>query len=296
LSCPLFNSIGTMAIPAPSDKKTLPESYVVPAVWTQKEMGGPQSQMNQPTAGARSEEALPKGEHPLQVYSLGTPNGQKVTILLEELGVEYDAWKINIMELKQFTSGFVECNPNSKIPAMFDYDPVGGGEPLRVFETGSILIYLAEKHGRFIPSDPRKKVEMMNWLMWQMGSAPSIGGGFGHFYKYAPIHIEYAIDRFSLETKRLMDVLDKHLEGKEFICGDEYTIADMAIMPWIRCIIFGYSAKEFLQVESYKNMMSWMDRLLARKAVARGVRVNGFSENKVEHRHSKADFAPEDYD
>jgi len=293
---PINNSIDVMAIPAPSDKKTLPAEYVVPAVWVQKEMGGPQSQMNQPTAGARSEEALPKGEHPIQIYSLGTPNGQKVSILLEELGVEYDAWKINIMDLKQFTSGFVECNPNSKIPAMFDHDPVGGGEPLRVFESGSILIYLAEKYGRFIPSDPRKKVEMMNWLMWQMGSAPSIGGGFGHFYKYAPIHIEYAIDRFSLETKRLLDVLDKHLAGKEFICGDEYTIADMAIMPWVRCIITGYSAKEFLQVDSYTNVTSWMDKLLARKAVARGVRVNGFSENAVQHRHSKADFAPEDYD
>merc|ERR1719329_1805620 len=233
-------------------------------------MGGPQSQMNQPTAGARSEEALPKGEHPIQLYSLGTPNGQKVSILLEELGVEYDAWKINIMDLKQFTSGF--------------------------FESGSIMIYLAEKYGRFIPSNPRKKVEMMNWLMWQMGSAPSIGGGFGHFYKYAPIHIEYAIDRFSLETKRLLDVLGKHLAGKEFICGDEYTIADMAIMPWMRCIIVGYSAKEFLQVESYANVMSWMDRLTARKAVARGLRVNGFRDDAVQNRHSKADFAPEDYD
>lgn len=277
-------------------KPTLPEGYVVPDVWTMKEMGGPQSQMNQPTSGPRSEEELPKGEHALQLYSLGTPNGQKVTILLEELGVEYDSWKINIMDLKQFTTGFVECNPNSKIPCMWDYDPVGGGPPLRVFETGSILLYLAEKYGRFIPTDPRKKVEMMNWLMWQMGSAPSIGGGFGHFYKYAPIQIEYAIDRFSLETKRLLDVLDKHLAGKEYVCGDEYTIADMAIMPWMQCIIVGYSAREFLQVDSYTNVMAWIERLMARKAVQRGVRVNGFREGAIEHRHSKADFAPEDYD
>lgn len=279
-----------------AEKTRLPADYVVPAVWAPKDMGGAMGAMNRPTAGARSEEPLPKGEHPLQLYSLGTPNGQKVTILLEELGVEYDAFKINIMELKQFTSGFVECNPNSKIPCMFDHDPVGGGEPLRVFETGSILMYLAEKHGRFIPTDPRKKVEMMNWLMWQMGSAPSIGGGFGHFYKYAPIQIEYAIDRFSMETKRLLDVLDQHLAGKEFVCGDEYTIADMAIMPWIRCIISGYSAEEFLQVKTYTNVVSWMDRLCARKAVQRGLKVNGFSEGAVQHRHSKADFAPEDYD
>jgi len=279
-----------------ADKPRLPADYVVPEVWAPKEMGGAMGGMNRPTAGKRSEEKLEKGEHPLQLYSLGTPNGQKVTILLEELGVEYDAFKISIMELKQFTSGFVECNPNSKIPCMFDHDPVGGGEPLRVFETGSILLYLAEKYGRFIPSDPRKKVEMMNWLMWQMGSAPSIGGGFGHFYKYAPVQIEYAIDRFSMETKRLMDVLDQHLAGKEFVCGDEYTIADMAIMPWVRCIMVGYNAKEFLQMDSYTNVMSWMDRLNARKAVQRGLRVNGFADDSVQNRHSKADFAPEDYD
>jgi len=265
-------------------------------VWAMKDMGGPMAAMNQPTAGARFEEELPKGEHPIQLYSLGTPNGQKVTILLEELGIEYDAWKIPIMELKQFSSGFVEVNPNSKIPCMRDFDPVGGGEPLRVFESGSILLYLAEKYGRFIPSDPRKKVEMTNWLMWQMGSAPSIGGGFGHFYKYAPIHIEYAVDRFSLETKRLLDVLDKHLADKEYVCGDEYTIADMAIMPWIRCIVVGYAAGEFLQVDSYTNVNAWMERLNARKAVQRGLRVNGFSEDAVQHRHSKADFAPEYYD
>lgn len=285
-----------MAIPAAKDKASLPAEYQCPDVWAPKDLGGPQGAMNRPTAGARSEEPLPKGEHALQLYSLGTPNGQKVAILLEELGIEYDAWNIDILELKQFTSGFVECNPNSKIPCMFDHDSVGGGEPLRVFESGSILIYLAKKFGRFIPSDPRKEVEMMNWLMWQMGSAPSIGGGFGHFYKYAPVRIEYAIDRFSMETKRLMDVLDQHLAGKEYVCGDEYTIADMAIMPWIRCIIVGYSARDFLQIDSYTNVTSWFERLNARKAVQRGLRVNGFSDDAVQHRHSKADFASEDYD
>lgn len=179
---------------------------------------------------------------------------------------------------------------------MYDYAPEDGGETVRVFESGSILQYLAEKHGKFLPKTARGRAECMNWLMWQMGSAPSIGGGFGHFYNYAPVKIEYAIDRFSMETKRLMDVLDKHLEGKDYVCGSEYTIADMAIMPWVVCIDTGYKAADFLQMDSYKNLQRWKASLLDRKAVKRGMRVNGFRDDKVEERHSHADFAPEDYD
>jgi len=282
---------------AAEKKPTLPETYVVPDVWAEPSgEGAAFGGMNRPTAGARSEKELPKGEHPYQLYSLGTPNGMKVTILLEELGVEYDAWKINIMQLDQFTSGFVKLNPNSKIPAMYDYGVPGGEEPIRLFESASIMTYLSEKHGgQFIPKDPRAKAECMNWLFWQMGTAPFIGGGFGHFYKYAPIHIEYCVNRYAMEVKRILDVLDQHLAGKNFICGDEYTIADMAICPWIICIDVAYSAKEFLQLESYNNVMAWVARNKARKAVARGLRVNGFSPDAVENRHSKEDFAPEDY-
>ena len=270
-------------------KPTLPDTYVVPKVWTYQDLGGTMGGMNKPTAGARSEKELQRGEHALQLYSLGTPNGQKVTILLEELGVEYDAWFVNIMELDQFTSGFVDVNPNSKIPALLDHS-FEDGKPMPVFESGNILLYLAEKYNQFIPKDPRKRVECMNWLFWQMGSAPFIGGGFGHFYKYAPIAIEYAIDRFSLETKRQMDVLNKHLEGKQFMCGDEYSIADMAIMPWIRCIDTGYNAKEFLQMETYTHVNAWMARMCERDAVKRGLRVNGFAPDAVKERHSAADF------
>lgn len=280
---------------AAQEKPSLPEGYTVPAVWTFNDHGGPMGAMNKPTAGPREEEQLPRGDHPIQLYSLGTPNGMKVTILLEELGIEYDAWKISIFQLKQFTTGFCEVNPNSKIPAMYDYAPTDGGDRLRVFESGSMLVYLAEKYGMFMPTTPRGRAECMNWLMWQMGSAPSIGGGFGHFYNYAPVKIEYAIDRFSLETKRLLDVLDKHLEGKEYICGSEYTIADMAVMPWVSCIEVGYKAAEFLQTSSYINVQRWMASLKARKAVRRGLRVNAFSPDAIEHRHSKEDFAPEDY-
>ena len=278
-------------------KPTLPASYVVPEVWSppsgsEGTFGG----VNRPTAGARTTQALPRGEHALQLYSLGTPNGIKVTILLEELGVEYDAWKIPLLG-KQFTSGFVEVNPNSKIPAMFDYG-VGDGsdEPLRVFESGSILVYLADKFGAFLPpvSEIRKRTEVMNWVMWQMASAPFIGGGFGHFYKYAPVHIEYAVNRYSMETKRQLDVLDKQLEGKEYVCG-EYSIADMAIFPWVTVLKWGYYAGDFLQVDSYKNVAAWCERLRERKAVRRGERVNGYFQNKVRERHSKADFKPEDY-
>lgn len=273
-----------------SDKNTkpsLPESYVVPAVWTPPEMAGPFGSINRPTAGSRFEKTLPKGNHALQLYSLGTPNGQKVTILLEELGIEYDAYKINIMEGEQFGSEFVAINPNSKIPALLDYSVT---PPQRVFESGSILLYLAEKEGKFLPTDARKKTECMNWLMWQMGTAPYIGGGFGHFYNYAPVRIEYAIDRFTMETKRILDVLDQHLEGKEYICDDEYSIADMAIYPWIAVLSTGYRASEFLQLESYHNVQKWMTTIASRPAVKRGLRVNGFGPDAIPERHSPADF------
>ena len=281
--------------PAPTSKPTLPESYVVPEVWSEPaDAEGRWAGLNKPTAGAREEEALPKGEHPLQLYSLGTPNGVKVTILLEELGVEYDAWKISLSG-KQFTSGFVAVNPNSKIPAMYDYGVEdGSGEPLRVFESGSILVYLAEKYGKFLPpvSDIRKRTEVLNWVMWQMGGAPFIGGGFAHFFKFAPVHIEYAINRYSMETKRQLDVLDKQLEGKDFVCG-EYSIADMAIYPWMSC--FDDAVTKFLGMDSYKNVTRWIQNLEKRSAVRRGNRVNGYTPTAVEERHSKDDFKPEDY-
>lgn len=274
-----------------------PVDYVVPKQWSPptNSLGGKVGGMNQPTAGKRSDSVLPRGEHDLQLHSLGTPNGQKVTILLEELGLEYDAYVINIMKLDQFGSGFVDINPNSKIPALVDYSVAestdGDAKPLRVFESGSILLYLAEREKRFIPTDIRKKTECMNWLMWQMGTAPYLGGGFGHFYNYAPLKIEYAIDRFSMETKRIVDVLDKHLEGKDYVCDDEYTIADMAIFPWIRCLgDKGYNATEFLQLQGYTNVQRWMKTLEARDAVKRGLRVNGWGADAVKERHSKDDF------
>lgn len=302
-----------VAAEAPKEKPSLPEGYKVPPVWAPKAMGGTFGAINRPTAGPRSDAELKKGQHAIQLHSLGTPNGQKVTILLEELGVEYDAYNISIMKMDQFSKGFVALNPNSKIPAMYDWNPDDSsanakvsprGQPIRVFESGSILIYLAEKYGKFIPKDPRKKTECISWLMWQMGSAPVIGGGFGHFYKYAPVSIEYAIDRFSMETKRLLDVLEQHLAGtsdgvkKEYICGDEYTIADMAIMPWVMCITSeqGYNASKFLDTESYKHLNLWVQRLKARKAVQRGMRVNReWDATGLAERHSKADFKPEDY-
>ncbi len=270
---------------------TYPEGYEVPKVWKPLVMDGKWGGMNRPTAGKRFEAELPRGEHGLQLYSLGTPNGNKVTILLEELGVDYDAYKINIMDLDQFGSGFVGVNPNSKIPALLDYSSKDSSdEPLRVFESGSILLYLAEKYGKFIPKDLRKRTECMNWLMWQMGTGPYLGGGFGHFYNYAPVKIEYAIDRFSMETKRILDVLDKHLDGKEYVCDDEYTIADMAIFPWIRALDVHYNAKEYLQLEDYTNVQRWMKTLQAREAVQRGLRVNGFGPDAVVERHSIKDF------
>ena len=287
-------------------KPSLPEGYVVPEVWRPTTAtGGAFAGTNRPTAGAWEEEELQRGEHPYQLYSLGTPNGQKVTILLEELGVDYDAWKIPISG-KQFGSGFVALNPNSKIPALYDHS---GSESIRLFESGSILVHIAEKHGQFFPGTdrPAARAECMNWLMWQMGSAPFIGGGFGHFFSYAPMNDEYAINRYSMETKRLLDVLDKHLaEGsKQYVLGDEYSIADMAIYPWIRCLDVGYKnangvkATDFLQLDSYTQVKAWMARLAARKAVQRGLRVNsfeGFVEKPVAERHSASDFTAADYD
>jgi GST-like protein len=271
-----------MSTPKPS----LPADYVVPQVWEPKTIDGVFSGMNRPTAGARTQKELPRGKHPLQLYSLGTPNGIKVTILLEELGVEYDAWYINIMQGDQFTSGFVDVNPNSKIPALLDYVDE---KPIRVFESVSILIYLAEKYQKFIPTNPRLKVEMMNWLIWQVGTAPYLGGGFGHFYRYAPVNIEYAIDRFSMETKRILDVLDKQLEGKDYVVG-EYTIADMAIYPWVYCVKSGYNAYEFLKMHEYKNIERWMKLLEERDAVKRGMKVNRNEEGSLKERHSADDF------
>mmetsp|Transcript_57026 Transcript_57026/g.92354 ORF Transcript_57026/g.92354 Transcript_57026/m.92354 type:complete len:300 (-) Transcript_57026:89-988(-) len=276
---------------APAEIPGLPVGYKVPEVYEFQDLGGKMGAMNRPTAGKRSEEELRVGEHPYQLYSLGTPNGHKVTILLEELaelkGVEYDAWNVNIFELKQFTSGFVEINANSKIPAFTDRSE---SPPLRVFESGNILLYLADKHKMFIPQDIRGRTECLNWLFWQMGSAPMIGGGFGHFYNYAPVKIQYCVERFSMEVKRLMDVLDKRLAEVEFVAGSEYSIADMAIMPWVRCIKVGYKADTFLNMAEYKNIARWMETILKRPATQRGLRVNGFGDDAVKERHSAADF------
>lgn len=271
--------------------ESLPENYVVPKVWAPPgAMGGTFNAVNLPTAGARYEEALPKGDKPYQLYSLGTPNGQKVSIMLEELGVEYDAWRMDILKKQdQFSSGFVALNPNSKIPVLLDTTVDAPHAPkgvhgLRVFESGNILLYLAEKHGSLLPKDPIGRTECLNWLFWQMGTAPYIGGGFGHFYKYAPVKIEYAINRFSMETKRILDVLEKQLgatsvsTGKPntFICGEECTIADIAIFPWIRCLDVGYGGKEFLQLDTYPTVQRWFDLMNAREAVQRGLKVTSF--------------------
>ena len=275
-----------------------PAGYVPPPVWTwDKANGGAFAAINRPISGATSERVLPVGEHPLQLYSLGTPNGVKVTILLEELlaaghsGAEYDAWMINIRDGDQFSSGYVELNPNSKIPTMADHsqDP-----PVRLFESGSILFYLAEKFGMFLPTETRARAETMNWLMWQMGSAPYVGGGFGHFFAYAPIKIEYAIDRFTMETKRQLHVLDTHLASHEYMIGAEYTIADMAIWPWYGAVMKeAYAGQEFLGVSEYVNLLRWVDQVGAREAVKRGRMVNrtfGKPETQVRERHSARDF------
>ena len=273
--------------------------YVPPKVWTwQKANGGRFANINRPVAGSTHEQELPKGKHPLQLYSLGTPNGIKVTIMLEELlalghaGAEYDAWLIRISEGMQFSSGFVGVNPNSKIPALLDYSTP---EPQRVFESGSILFYLAEKFKSFLPTDIAKRTECMSWLMWQMGSAPYLGGGFGHFYAYAPIKIEYAIDRFAMEVKRELDVLNQRLANNRFVCGDDYTIADMAIWPWYGSLAKGerYDSGEFLQVHEYTHVIRWADEIEARPAVQRGRMVNrvmGPLETQLHERHDASDF------
>jgi GSH-dependent disulfide-bond oxidoreductase len=273
--------------------------YVPPKIWTwDKDSGGRFANINRPIAGPTHDKELPVGKHPLQLYSLGTPNGVKVTVMLEELlaaghaDAEYDAWLINIGEGDQFSSGFVGANPNSKIPALVDRS---GAEPIRVFESGAILIYLAEKFDAFLPTDPAKRAETLSWLMWQMGSAPFLGGGFGHFYAYAPTKQEYPINRYAMEVKRQMDVLDRRLADSEFIAGANYTIADMAIWPWYGALAKGlvYDAGEFLQVQDYKNVQRWTDQLAKRPAVKRGRMVNrvtGDPASQLRERHDASDF------
>lgn len=270
-------------------------NYIPPQVW---QWIGEKTDLNQPTSGARYEHTLPVGKHPLQLYSLATPNGQKVTILLEELlalghkDAEYDAWLIKIGEGQQFGSSFVEINPNSKIPALVDHSQ---NPPLRVFESGSILLYLAEKFKAFIPTDIAARTECLNWLFWQMGSAPYLGGGFGHFYAYAPVKIEYAINRFAMETKRLLDVLDQHLAKNEYLAGSEYSIADIAAFPWYGGLVknWVYNGAEFLGVDQYKNVQRWADAILERPAVQRGRMVNrtfGDLTTQLHERHDASDF------
>jgi GSH-dependent disulfide-bond oxidoreductase len=274
--------------------------YTPPKVWSwNKPSGGRFENINRPIAGSTHEKELPVGRHPLQLYSLGTPNGVKVTIMLEELlalghsGAEYDAWLIRIGEGDQFGSGFVGVNPNSKIPALMD---CSGPKPVRVFETGAILVYLAEKFGEFLPTEAAARAECLSWLFWQMGSAPYLGGGFGHFYAYAPTKIEYAIDRFAMETKRQLDVLDRRLAASEYVAGPAYTIADMAIFPWYGGLakgwLYGESA-QFLSVQDYKNVQRWADKLLERPAVKRGRMVNRLSgepSSQLHERHDASDF------
>lgn len=273
--------------------------YIPPSVWTMKDMGGSFGGINQPTAGARTVKPLPRGKHTLQLYSLATPNGIKIGILLEELllagckEAEYDAWPINIGEGDQFTSGFVDVNPNSKIPALIDYS---GQKPIHVFESGSILIYLAEKFKKFLPESIEKRTSALNWLFWQVGSAPFVGGGFGHFYQYAPVKLEYPIDRYAMEVKRQLDVLNRHLADNQYVAGDEYTIADMAIFPWYGSLVkgklYGTSA-EFLAVHDYHNVIRWADMLIQREGVLRGRLVNrtsGDANQRLPERHSADDF------
>lgn len=274
-------------------------AYTPPKVWTwNKPSGGRFASINRPIGGPTREKELPVGRHPLQLYSLGTPNGVKVTVMLEELlvlghsGAEYDAWLIKIGDGEQFGSGFVAANPNSKIPALVDRS---GPKPIRVFESGSILVYLAEKFGAFLPTEVEARAECLSWLFWQMGSAPYLGGGFGHFYAYAPTKIEYAIDRFAMEVKRQLDVLDRRLAQHEYIAGDTFTIADMAIFPWYGGLAKGwlYGAAEFLSVQDYKNVQRWADMLLERPAVRRGRMVNritGEPASQLHERHDARDF------
>ncbi|EDM46792.1 glutathione-dependent disulfide-bond oxidoreductase [Marinobacter algicola] len=275
------------------------DTYTPPRVWKwDAESGGAFSQINRPIAGPTHEKELPVGEHPFQVYSLATPNGVKATIMFEELlakGIkeaEYDAWLIRITEGEQFGSGFVNANPNSKIPAMMDHTH---SPAVRVFESGSILLYLAEKFGEFLPTDIVARTETMNWLFWQMGSAPFLGGGFGHFYAYAPEKYEYPINRYTMEVKRQLDVLDRQLADNRYIAGDEYTIADMAIWPWYGALVKNkvYEAAEFLEAHTYKNVMRWADEIAERPAVKRGLMVNrtwGEDSRQLHERHDASDF------
>jgi GST-like protein len=274
-------------------------TYVPPKIWQwNKPSGGAFANTNRPVSGPTHDKALPVGRHPLQLYSQGTPNGVKVTILLEELlarghgGAEYDAWLIRIQNGDQFGSGFAGVNPNSKIPALLDRS---GPEPIRVFESGAILLHLAEKFGEFLPRDAAGRAECLSWLFWQMGSAPYLGGGFGHFYVYAPFKFEYAIDRFTMEAKRQLDVLDKRLAGNAYLAGDTYTIADIAVWPWYGCVVLGtvYDAAEFLQVQEYPHLRRWAEQIHARPAVQRGRmvnRINGDLASQLHERHEAADF------
>ncbi len=273
--------------------------YEPPKVWTwNKESGGRFASINRPIAGSTHEKELPVGRHPLQLYSLATPNGVKVTVMLEELlalghtGAEYDAWLIDIGKGDQFGSGFVAINPNSKIPALLDRS---GPELIRVFESGSILLYLAEKFGAFLPKEIKTRTECLSWLFWQMGSAPYLGGGFGHFYAYAPTKIEYAIDRFAMETKRQLDVLDRRLADNEYLSGGDYSIADIAVWPWYGALAKGllYGAGEFLSVQDYKHVQRWTDQIAKRPAVQRGRMVNrswGEPSSQLHERHERSDF------
>jgi GST-like protein len=273
--------------------------YIPPKVWTwNKSSGGRFANINRPISGATHEKPLPVGRHPLQLYSLATPNGVKVTIMLEELlalgheDAEYDAWLIKINEGDQFGSGFVAANPNSKIPALMDHS---GATPIRVFESGAILLYLAEKFAEFLPTTQPQRAECLSWLFWQMGAAPYLGGGFGHFYAYAPTKIEYAIDRFAMEVKRQLDVLDKRLAESPYLAGDAYTIADMAVWPWYGGLVKGlmYESGEFLAVHEYTNVLRWTDQIAARPAVQRGRMVNrafGDPASQLHERHEATDF------
>ncbi|TXS90735.1 glutathione-dependent disulfide-bond oxidoreductase [Parahaliea maris] len=275
-------------------------TYTPPRVWEwNAQDGGRFTNINRPVSGPTHDKALPIGEHPLQLYSLATPNGVKVTVLLEELlaqgitAAEYDAWLINISDGDQFSSGFVDANPNSKIPALVDYS---GPEPVRIFESGAILVYLAEKFGAFLPEAAVARAECLSWLFWQMGSAPFLGGGFGHFYAYAPEKFEYPINRYTMEVKRQLDVLDRNLAERRYLAGDEYTIADMATWPWYGQVVIGniYQAQEFLDVDSYIHVKRWANDIAGRPAVQRGERVNrvwGPEELRVPERHSAADIA-----
>ncbi|WP_404419102.1 glutathione-dependent disulfide-bond oxidoreductase [Marinospirillum sp.] len=274
--------------------------YTPPKVWQwEPGNGGKFANINRPEAGATHDKELPVGKHPFQLYSLATPNGVKATVMLEELlelGIkeaEYDAWLIDITQGDQFGSGFVEINPNSKIPALVDHSQ---NPPLRVFESGSILLYLAEKFGHFLPKDLQARTECMNWVFWQMGAAPMLGGGFGHFYAYAPEKLEYPINRFTMEVKRQLDVLDRHLAENTYMAGEDYTIADMLIWPWYGALVLGrlYDAAEFLQVDSYTQVKRWAEAIDARPAVQRGRKVNrtwGEESEQLHERHSAADFA-----